>query len=312
MRKSKPKLDSAIKAHYESGVETDRLLKGTSRLEFYRTKQIISRYLPPKPARVLDIGGGPGFYARWLAEMGHEVHLVDPIPLHVKQTREAEGQSTQRLASISQGDARALDFADGYADAILMLGPLYHLVEKKDREKALFEAVRVLKPRGVLFAAAVSRFTSALDGSFRGFIRDSCFMKIVERDLKDGQHRNPTNKPEYWTTAFFHHPDELHVELREAGFDPVKILGVTGFGELLPNFEELWGNEESKKRLLTILERTETEITLLGSSTHLLGVAWKRGKNTDARPDKEGKGPFREAHSGWVNGEQSSRTGERV
>jgi len=275
-RKSRLELDSAIRAHYESGVETDRLLMGTSRLEFYRTKQIISRYLPSKPGKILDIGGGPGFYARWLAGMGFEVHLVDPIPLHVKQAREADAQSTRPLARISQGDARTLDFPDGYLDAVLMLGPLYHLVEKKDRERALFEAARVLKPQGVLFAAAVSKFTSALDGSFRGFIQDGRFMKIVERDLKDGQHRNPTNKPGYWTTAFFHHPDELYSEIRAARFDRVRIVGVTGFGELLPNFEKLWSNKGSKERLLTILERIETEPTLLGLSTHLLGVAWKR------------------------------------
>ncbi len=193
-----------------------------------------------------------------------------------------------------------------------MLGPLHHLVERKDREKALFEAVRVLKPRGVLLAAAVSRFTSALDRSFRGFIRDGRFMKIVDRDLKDGQHRNLTIKPEYWTTAFFHHPDELYKELREAGFDPVKIVGVTGFGELLPNFEELWAHEKSKERLLTILERIETEPSMLGLSTHLLGVAWKRGKIPGQSAQKKARGHFNMADSRPVNAEQSSKIRERV
>ncbi len=138
-RKPKPELDPAIRSHYESGIETDRLLKGTPRLEFHRTKQIISRHIVSKHARVLDIGGGPGVYARWLSEIGYEVHLVDPVPLHVGKAREADRRSKLPLASISLGDARKLGFPDGYADAVLMLGPLYHLVEKHDREKALSE-----------------------------------------------------------------------------------------------------------------------------------------------------------------------------
>src|SRR5204862_445674 len=100
----------------------------------------------------------------------------------------------------------------------LLLGPLYHLTEPSDRLAALREAHRVLRGGGIIFAAAISRFASALDGLVRGFLHDEQFVRIVERDLKDGQHRNPTEHPAYFTTAFFHHPDELRAEVEEAGF----------------------------------------------------------------------------------------------
>jgi ubiquinone/menaquinone biosynthesis C-methylase UbiE len=271
-------LDDDFRTHYGSGVETERLLRGTSRLEFHRTKQIMLRQLPKKKnATILDIGGGPGYYSRWLARMGYSVHLVDILPLHIQQARMMEKQSKNPLASISLGDARKLDFLDQYAEAILLFGPMYHLIRRKERMVALSEAFRVLKPSGIIFVAAVSRFASALDGSFSGFIRDPEFMKIVKQDLENGQHRNPTNKVEYFTTAFFHHPSELESEMREAKFRAVQILAVTGFAWLLPKFGEYWEKPELKARLLTILERIETEPSIIGMSDHLLGIG-RKGK----------------------------------
>ncbi len=273
--KSSPSLDSVFQSHYRSGVERDRLLQSSSNLEFYRTKQILSRYLPRRPVTILDIGGGPGRYSFWLAEMGHSVHLIDVFPLHVKQARESQRKTKHPLASISLGDARELDFEDKFADAVLMFGPLYHLVRKKERLKALSEAYRVLKPGGRLFAAAISRFTSALDGSLRGYISDPDFMKIIKQDLRNGQHRNPANKPEYFTTAFFHHPKELETEISQAGFKSVKVYAITGFAWLLPKFEQYWRNSELKARLITILEETELEPSMIGVSDHLLAVGTK-------------------------------------
>jgi 2-polyprenyl-3-methyl-5-hydroxy-6-metoxy-1,4-benzoquinol methylase len=66
-----------IRDYYETGVELDRLAGGSSLVEFIRTKEILERFLPVAPARVLDVGGGPGTYAEWLAERGHAVRLVD-------------------------------------------------------------------------------------------------------------------------------------------------------------------------------------------------------------------------------------------
>ena len=140
-------LDVDFRTHYGSGVEEERLLKGTSRLEFHRTKQILSRYLPKKRhAIILDIRGGAGYYSRWLAGRSYSVHLVDVMPLHIRQAREMEKRSRTPLASISLGDARKLDFPD--AEAILLFGPMYHLIRKKERMAALSEAFRVLKPMG--------------------------------------------------------------------------------------------------------------------------------------------------------------------
>ena len=209
-------LDSDIEAHYESGVEKDRLIKDTERLEFHRTKQIISRYLPKKPATILDIGAGPGVYTSWLAEMGHIVHLVDPTPLHVTQAKERMTET------------------------------------------------------------GISKFASAIDGSRGGYIRDPDFMKIIQRDLKESQHRNPGKHPQYFTTAYFHHPSELGEEVREAGFGDVTVFAVEGFAWLLPDFEKLWTDDESRERLLSLIEATETEPSLIGVSAHLLCVGQKR------------------------------------
>ena len=270
-----PSLDSGFRAHYNAGVERDRLLRGTSNLEFERTKRILSHYLPSRPATILDVGGGPGRYSFWLSEMGHSVHLVDILPLHTRQAREFQRKSKNRLASINLGDARRLDFDDGSADIVLLFGPLYHLVRKKERLKALAEARRVLKPGGLLFAAAISRFTSALDGSLRGFIRDPEFMKIIIQDLKNGQHRNPSNKPEYFTTSFFHHPNEFESEMKQAKFKSVKVYGVTGFAWLLPRLDQIWRDPTLKVRLMRILDRTELEPSMLGISDHMLAVGKK-------------------------------------
>lgn len=86
---------------------------------------------------ILDVGGGPGRYAYWLADTGNSVHLVDILPLHIRQAREFQRRSKSQLASIRLGDARSLEFEDETADVVLLLGPLYHLVQKKERLRAL-------------------------------------------------------------------------------------------------------------------------------------------------------------------------------
>ena len=215
--------------HYASGYEAQRLQSGSSQIELARTQELVMRYVPPTPAVIFDVGGGPGVYACWLAKQGYEVHLVDATPLHVELARQAsQAQPDTPLASIEVGDARSLKRPDASVDVVLMFGPLYHLTERVDRLTALHEAHRVLRSGGLLLAVGISRFTSALDGLRQGLFDDPAFAQIVERDLADGQHRNPTNHPMYFTTAFFHHPKELQAEVEESGFLYEKTLPVEG------------------------------------------------------------------------------------
>src|SRR3989442_11937476 len=134
--------------------------------------------------------------------MGHVVQLVDPMPLHLTQARQQMKQTGISVASISLGDARALEFPNEYADIVLMMGPLYHLTEKGQRQTALMGGLRVLKQDGRIFVAGMSNFPCPLDRSRGGYLRDHDFMRIIQRDVKECQHRNPGKHPQHFTTAY--------------------------------------------------------------------------------------------------------------
>ena len=177
------------------------------------------------------------------------------------------------LASCRVGDARALDVPAETVDVVLLLGPLYHLTDPGDRARALQEAARVLKPGGRLFAAAISRWASALDGLARDLLQDPRFALIVEQDLRDGQHRNPTERLDYFTTAYFHRPEELAAEVRAAGLDLTGVYGLEGPGWILPDVAERMADAQRRAALLRVARMLETEPSVLGSSAHLLAVA---------------------------------------
>ena len=269
-------LQPEITAYYQQGKEALRLLNGIGRLEFARTQEIILRHLPQNPAVLYDIGGGPGIYACWLAQLGNEVHLVDATPLHIQQAQEASRlQSRHPIASINLGDARHLERQDESVDGALLLGPLYHLTERAERVAALREAHRILKPGGVLFAAAISRFASALDGLVDGSLNDPDFVEIVRQDIQNGQHRNPYSDRDYFTTAYLHYPLELKSEVEEAGLQDCQLLAVEGPGWLAHDFAQRWQDPKRRETLLMIVRSLEAEPSLIGVSSHFLAVAHK-------------------------------------
>jgi ubiquinone/menaquinone biosynthesis C-methylase UbiE len=262
--------------HYDSGIELNRLNVGTSQLERVRTQQIIFRYLHKTPSRILDIGAGPGFYSFWLADLGHEVHLLDPVLKHVEYARKYAAETHKNISSITVGEAQHLEYDSEYFDVVLMLGPLYHLTEKDARLRALSEAKRVLSKGGILFCVAVSRYASTFDGYFRNLISDPRFIEIMNRDLKDGQHRNKTENLDYWTTAYLHKPDELKEEVIQSGLKLDGILAIDSFGWLIPNFQEKWQNKDYRDLLLHTIRVIEKDNSLMGVSAHIMGVATKR------------------------------------
>jgi SAM-dependent methyltransferase len=264
-----------VAAYYASYPEEARLTRGSSRLEFERTKDVLARVLPAPPARVVDVGGAAGAYSAWLAERGYDVHLVDASPRLVEEARRRNAGLPKPIASFSIADARRLPQESASAQVVLVMGPLYHLTEAPDRLTALGEAARVLVPGGIVVAAAISRYASALDGMARRLTRDPRFVEIRNRDLESGQHRNETERIDYFTTAYFHRPEDLRLEIVTAGFTDARVLGVEGPGWTLPDFDERWSDPALRDELLEVARRLESEPAILGASAHLLGMGRK-------------------------------------
>ena len=268
-------IDEVIR-YYGDQDESSRLDSGWFRLEQARTQELILRHLPPPPARVVDAGGGAGAYACWLAARGYQVHLIDPVSKHVEQAQASSSrQPAHPLESAEIGDARRLAHGDATADAVLLLGPLYHLVEREERLVCLREAHRILRPGGLVWGAGISRFASLFDSIAHGFFDDAAFAPILDRDLQEGQHRNSTGNSLYFTDAFFHRPGELSRDFLAAGFQIVEVVAIEGPGWLARDFDGLWNDPVQRERLLAAVRKVEREPSVLGASAHVMAIGRK-------------------------------------
>ncbi|MFF7788627.1 methyltransferase domain-containing protein [Streptomyces sp. NPDC007991] len=258
-----PVVGEDILAYYALGKEDARLRQGSNRLEFWRTQDVLRRLLPEGPVRVLDVGGGSGVHAEWLAEDGHEVELVDPVPLHLEQAARLPG------VAVRAGDARALPAQDGAYDVVLLLGPLYHLPERADRVRALSEARRVVRPGGLVVAATINRHAALHD-----LLREERYFEPAHRARTDSvsEHgRHPSQwEGSLFTTAYFARPDEPPREFTEAGLVVDGQYGVEGVAWLMGGVERWLDDPERREAVLAATRRIESEPALLGASGHLL------------------------------------------
>jgi SAM-dependent methyltransferase len=239
----------------------------------------VRRHLPHGALQILDVGGGTGVHAEWLAADGHRVRLLDVSPVQVEWVRSRSDRFGGAVEA-EVGDARSLPADDASVDAVLLLGPLYHLPAREDRLLALREAGRAVRPGGSVFVAAVSRYASLFDGAARGFLFDAEFRAIVDRDLATGVHLNPAGRSGWWTTAYFHRPTELAEEIAEAGLELREVVGLEGIVPWVPTLEARWHDRAGRDVILDVARRTERVPELLGLSPHLLAVA--------ARPPEPG------------------------
>ena len=147
-----------VQRFYDENPEQEWLRLERDRIEFAVTLRILDDYLPPAPARLLDIGGGPGRYAIELIRRGYEVTLADISVGELRVARTMAPGLGVELGEVALGDARGMPFASGAFDAVLMLGPLYHLQIEEERRLAVREAMRVMRRGGPLFCAAITRY----------------------------------------------------------------------------------------------------------------------------------------------------------
>ncbi|GAA1948777.1 class I SAM-dependent methyltransferase [Kitasatospora viridis] len=254
-----------VLAYYDRGNEAGRLALPKNRLELWRTQDVLRRLLAelgPGPLRVLDVGGGAGVHAEWLAGDGHRVELLDPVPLHVEQAGRLPG------VTATLGDARALPVPDGEADAVLLLGPLYHLPDPADRLTTLTEARRAVRPGGLVVAATINRFAGLHDTMRSGAYFDPANRAATDACVASGALR-PASEQNLFTTAYFHRPEEVPAEFTAAGLTTTGQYGLEGAAWLL-GIEERLDDPDQREQVLAALRTAESEPTLLGISGHLL------------------------------------------
>jgi SAM-dependent methyltransferase len=258
--------EGRLRDYYETlSVEAERLSRREGQLEFERTIEIISRYLPGPPARIIDIGGGTGVYSTWLASLGYLVHLVDIVEAHI------HAASRIGTFSTSAGDARALAEVDATYHVALLLGPMYHLPDAADRLQALREARRVVREDGVVAVAYISRLAIPLDGYVKGWIHRQRGLEGMQNAVRTGH--DPAGG--FGAIAYFHLPSEIAAELQAAELVVEQILGVEGPGWVAPDFDDRWNDPDGRRVLLETARTCEASPDLLGLSAHILAIARK-------------------------------------
>jgi 2-polyprenyl-3-methyl-5-hydroxy-6-metoxy-1,4-benzoquinol methylase len=265
-----------IKEFYSHGMESNRLETEEFKLEGLRTKEIIGRYLTENNLNILDIGGGAGYYSYWLAGKGHQVSLVDLSPGNIELVRKHAKNSGISLKKFETGDAVSLNFPDGQFDVVLLMGPLYHLIDRAERVRALSEARRVLKPNGILLAAIISRYASLIDGFQRDLVIDDRFYELLLQDLKTGTHLNETGNLTYFTTSYFHTPNEIISEIAESGLSLERLIPVECFGWIVQNLGEKEKDNAYMTKLLDTIRMVEGNDDLLPISPHTIAIARKK------------------------------------
>jgi SAM-dependent methyltransferase len=266
--------DAEVHAYYERDEERERLSAALGVVEFERTKEIIARHLPAPPAIVADVGGGPGRYSIWLAKAGYRVHHRDLVPLHVEHAgRDAAAANVE--IDTSEGDARDLDLPDASVDAVLLLGPLYHLPQQADRIAALREAKRIVRAGGFVFVAAISRWAARLHGVLIERIHEE-FPEVLELlgEVERSGRLPPLREGAF--AGYTHRPRELRAEARAAGLDPLDLVGVEGLAFALHDLETLLETGLGRQIVFDAARAFESVPELLGLGPHLILTAQRR------------------------------------
>lgn len=273
MNKTKLISDNLLK-FYESSSEEKRLEGGLGTLEFSRNKTLISQYLTNANSTILDIGGGTGKYAKWLAKKGHTVQLIDPVEKHIKRARK-RAEKLEEPFTAELGEARNLPFENNMADAVILHGPLYHLQKTEDRAMAILEAKRVLKPGGILLGFAINYTASTLVGLWQGMIHEPGFYNMCLEELTTGIHNPPPEVPWLLADAYYHNPSKLKSEVIDCGFSFINLHAVEGMAWLDSSYFVNMADDQKRENLMNLIATTETDPNLLSFSPHMMIAARK-------------------------------------
>jgi S-adenosylmethionine-dependent methyltransferase len=242
--------------------------------EFAVTMRALAEYLPSPPARVLDCGGGPGRYAIELALRGYETTLFDLSAECLRIAQEKAAGAGVALAGYEQGTATDLSrFPDDTFDAVLLMGPLYHLLQEGERRQALAEARRVLRPGGPLFATFISRYAvhrwAAAHEPTWPLESPDPFEAILATGVEPPGAENGSA-----FVAHFAHPTEVLPLCQHVGLEIVTVLGVEGLVSMIEEGVNTLSGE-AWDTWVDLNYRVAADPSIHGCVEHLLAVTLK-------------------------------------
>lgn len=268
----------AVRAYYATFAEREwqRLTNSDDgAIEYLLTCAMLERHLP-RTGRMLDLGGGPGRYTIWLAQRGYQVVLADlsPTLLAIAQAQVAQAQLTDQVEAIVEADACDLShWPNASFDAVVCLGPFYHLPDPRDRERAADELVRVLRPGGVAFIALMPRYTllrrTLVVPDERKHLADPAWVaRLMQHGIFDNRIAGR------FTHGYGVQPAEIAPFFRQHGLEQLALLAaesVTG-GMQGAVTEALAAEPTVRQPLFDVLVEVAHDPTILGMANHLLYI----------------------------------------
>lgn len=228
-----------VERYYDANADLEWARLERDRIEFAITLRAFDEYLPAPPAAVLDIGGGPGRYAIELARRGYDVTLADISAVELTLASEKAAAAGIRFFEVCRADARDLkQFRDHAFDAVLLMGPLYHLLEETDRHNAVEEAVRVTRTGGIIMATNITRYAA-----IRFWAKHNP-MEVVENRARYEQQAETgkTLDATGFTDLYLMRPEELTALFRRTSLTHIVTVACEGVVSMIrEKLEELDG-----------------------------------------------------------------------
>jgi len=251
------------------------------RIEFAVHKAWIGRHLPKAPARVLDIGGGPGRYSIWLGQQGYVVTLADLSPELLVLAKAKAAEFGVTLEGVVEANAMDLSqFADGSFDAVLCMGPLYHLIQEDDRRQVVAELRRVLKPGGMVFTAFLNRLQTLpvavnQDIPFFTPYTEGMIKKYHYDGILDWQ-----GIPGTFNLAYLYFPHDIAPFREAGGFETVELVSSqSNAGHIQKHLAQFAERQpELYEWALAQFIKQANEPSILGSGFHILYIGQKPGR----------------------------------
>lgn len=243
------------------------------RIEFEITKKVLNEYIGDN-SDVLDVGGGPGRYSIYLAQKGHKVTLLDLSDKNVEQAEQNAAIVGANIQEFVNGNVLDLDtvLPDRLYDAILCMGPMYHLLEEVERKEAIRQCLKLLKPGGVFIVACISVYAPIVD------CLKKCPNEIKEQKdsllhyFSDGRNYKESG----FTDAFFINPENIEVLFSEFQLDTIRIMATEGLGALCES-SLMQLEEEDFQEWLDLFYKISDKKVVWGSCEHLLYIGRKVG-----------------------------------